>query len=545
MQLLVDLFGYLGILLHGLVISAQSIALGSTAFLILLLRPQTADLGGEAAAKVKRLAIIAALSLALAEFVSVALQTAVLTATLDVPVSSILGANFAVSGMIKFFASLALAAALALEAPGAPLLALGTAILGAAVMTTHAAARLDHSNVLLAVSCLHQLGAAIWIGAIPAFILVLPRLPPGPALAAVGSGFSRISMAGVSAILISGVIMSLFYIGSIEAAYGTAYGVMVGAKITMFGMLLLLGLGNFLITEKLRHHPGTDILRLRRFAEVEIGIGLTIFFCAASLTSVPPGVDLPNDRATIQEIVARDFTPVLPRLISPDHDQLAIAALQQKLNEEAAARKAAPDPAFIEGSGDLPPRNPADIAWSEYNHHWAGIFVTIIGLLGLLHRAGNAWARHWPLVFYGLAAFLFIRSDPEIWPLGQIGLLESLRDVEVLQHRAFLLLVIAFATVEWGVRAGWLKSRAASHVFPLICAGGGALLLTHSHAIANIKDQLLIELTHTPLALAAIVAGWARWLELRLPGQIARRAGWVWPLCFIFIGTLLLLYREA
>jgi len=49
----------------------------------------------------------------------------------------------------------------------------------------------------------------------------------------------------------------------------------------------------------------------------------------------------------------------------------------------------------------------------------------------------------------------------------------------------------------------------------LTTALGGALLLTHSHAIANIKDQLLIEMSHTPLALCGVAAGWARWLELR------------------------------
>ena len=74
---------------------------------------------------------------------------------------------------------------------------------------------------------------------------------------------------------------------------------------------------------------------------------------------------------------------------------------------------------------------------------------------------------------------------------------------------------------------------------------GGALLLTHSHAIANVKDQLLIELTHTPLALAGICGGWARWLEIRADGPIRRAAGWIWPVCFMFVGLLLLLYREA
>ena len=82
-------------------------------------------------------------------------------------------------------------------------------------------------------------------------------------------------------------------------------------------------------------------------------------------------------------------------------------------------------------------------------------------------------------------------------------------------------------------------------MFPIICVAGGILLLTHSHAIANVKEQLLIELTHTPLALAGLGAGIARWLELRLDPPGNRIAGWIWPLCFILVGVLLLSYREA
>jgi putative copper resistance protein D len=283
---------------------------------------------------------------------------------------------------------------------------------------------------------------------------------------------------------------------------------------------------------------------MRRFAEVEIGIGFSIFFAAASLTSVPPAVDLTADRVTWPEIVERN-TPHWPRLVSPDHDALALPALQAQLDAEAAAQKTAASPAFVPGSGELPVRNAADIAWSEYNHHWSGLFVVVIGVLGLLQRAGVRWARHWPLALLGLAVFLFLRSDPEVWPLGSEGFFASLRDIEVLQHRMFVTLIVAFAVFEWGVRTGRLKRPGLALVFPLLTALGGALLLTHSHAIANVKDQLLIELTHTPLALAGIAAGWARWLEIRADGPVQRAAGWVWPLCFLFIGALLLLYREA
>jgi putative copper resistance protein D len=545
MSLLVDLFGYLGILLHGLVIVSQSMALGGMLFLIFLARPFAGALGPDIAARTVRIAAWSALALAGIEILNVLLQVAVLVDTVGLSVGDVLQANFAVAGMVKTAASLLLAALLLRRAPALPMLATGALVLIAATLTTHAYARLNGRGLLLFVEALHQLGAAVWIGGIPCFVMALARLHDTDALRLLGGRFSRMSMAGVACILLSGITMSLFYIGSWEAFYGTAYGIMVGAKIAMFLMLLGLGACNLAVTERMRREPGVSTLRLRRFAEVEIGIGFTIFFAAASLTSVPPGIDLTQDRATWSDIVARDLSPVWPSLVSPDHDRLAIPALQDRLNREAAARAAEPRAAFVEGSGELPPRNADDIAWSEYNHHWSGIFVFAIGILALLNQAGARWARHWPLVFLLLAAFLFIRSDPEVWPLGDIGLLASLRDVEVVQHRAFVLLIVIFGGFEWAVRTGRLKRPGAALVFPLITAGGGALLLTHSHAIANVKDQMLIEFTHTPLALAGIVAGWARWLELRLPGRVSAIAGWVWPPCFVFIGMLLFFYREA
>jgi putative copper resistance protein D len=553
-SLLVDLFGYLGILLHGLVIVSQSMALGGALFLLLVARPYGGLLGADIARRVARLAGYSALALVAVEVVNVTLQAAVLSSTIGLSLGNVLSANFAVAGMLKTAAALLLTGLLLRPrpqySPGWALLAAGFVELAAATLTTHAEARLSDNALLLCVEFLHQLGAAIWIGGIPCFVMVLARLRDGAAFRLVGGRFSRMSMVGVGCILLSGVTMSFFYIGSWQALYGTAYGVMVGAKIAMFLMLLALGAGNFMVTEALRRDPSTPVLRMRRFAEVEIGIGFTLFFTAASLTSVPPGIDLTQDRASWHEIVARDFSPELPRLRSPDHDLLGIPALQKQLDQQAAARAQEPRAAFVEGSGDLPPRNAADIAWSEYNHNWSGLFVLAIGVLALLNQAmsghaGARWARHWPLVFLGLAVFLLIRSDPEVWPLGQIGLIESLRDVEVVQHRMFAMLPIAFGLFEWSVRTGRLRAPWAAYVFPMVCAGGGALLFTHSHAIANVKDALLIEWTHTPLALAAMVAGWSRWVELRLPGRIGQACAWVWPVCFLVIGALLLFYREA
>jgi copper resistance protein D len=70
-------------------------------------------------------------------------------------------------------------------------------------------------------------------------------------------------------------------------------------------------------------------------------------------------------------------------------------------------------------------------------------------------------------------------------------------------------------------------------------------LLAHSHALSNVKEQLLTELTHLPMAVLGILAGWTRWLQVKAPEGEGRWAGWVWPACFVLIGLLLLDYREA
>ncbi len=552
MELLVDLFGYLSIVVHGLTILAQSVALGGTLFLVLLARPLQSRLssaGPAIVAGTARIAAFGALALVLTEGATVGLQSAVLMQTVDLSLGDVLTANFAIAGMIKAAASLALAALLLgrpTRTPSSLLLGLTLLVLAAATQTTHAAARLDNGLPLTLIEGLHQLGAAIWIGGIPCFLLALARVHEGTTWRLISARFSRLSMVGVACILVSGVTMSVLYIGGAEAFYGTAFGVMVGAKIVMFLMLLGLGGMNFLLTERLRQNPSTPVNRLRRFAEVEFGIGIAIFFAAASLTSVPPAVDLPSDRVTWQEIAERN-TPEWPVLSTPSHDSLALPELQAKLDKEAAGAK--PQPAFIPGAGELPPRNANDIEWSEYNHHWAGLIVLAVGIMALMNRFGVEWARHWPLLFLGLAVFLFFRSDPENWPLGENGFLESFRDVEVLQHRAVVLLIVVFAWFEWRVRVGAWRGTGAALVFPLLCGVGGVMLLTHSHAIANIKDQLLIELTHTPLAILGIAAGGGRWLELRLnprENPLAWQiASWAWPVCILLSGLLLLGYREA
>src|ERR1700735_3144151 len=119
MDLLVDLFGYLSIILHGLTILSQSMALGGVLFLLVLGRPVAPRLGagargegGAIAFGTARIAGYAAIGLVLSQVATVALQTAVLTTTIDLSVGDALTANFAIVGLLKTVAAAALAALL-------------------------------------------------------------------------------------------------------------------------------------------------------------------------------------------------------------------------------------------------------------------------------------------------------------------------------------------------------------------------------------------------------------------------------------------------
>jgi putative copper resistance protein D len=42
-----------------------------------------------------------------------------------------------------------------------------------------------------------------------------------------------------------------------------------------------------------------------------------------------------------------------------------------------------------------------------------------------------------------------------------------------------------------------------------------------------------------------MVAGWGRWLELRLPDPAGRAPSRIWPLAFTLVGVVLVFYRES
>src|SRR6266436_113878 len=543
MARLLQVFGFLSVLFRGATLAFQSLAIGGIVFLIVVLSRTTED-SAELRQACLRWIRRSAIALAVMQISYVLANSMILMQSADMSLRQVVGANFVLAGAIGIVSVLALLPLTYAKrsASYADLLLPAVAILVSSVMTSHSVARLEYRLPLAAFTALHQAATAAWLGGLPYLLIAVRRAPRPDFARKLSRRFSQLALVSVVVLASAGLVLGFAYVGSFKAVYGTSYGAMVATKVLLFGLLLFLGALNF---QLVRCGPASSILAsLKRFGEAEIGIGITVILTAASLTSLPPAADLTHDRVTGPEIFAR-MSPRSPRFATPSVQELPeeIYAAQKKAFESGSLSTES----YVPGQTGTRPNTSAEKAWSEYNHHWAGIVVLAMGLLALIAQAGRiSWARNWPLAFFGLSAFLFLRSDPEAWPLGPVGFWATLADPEVLLHRFFAVLVIALAIFEWRVQTGRVASGRARLAFPFLIAVSGALLLTHSHSLGNLKEEVLAELSHIPLAILAVTAGWSRWLELRLPSENQTRnvMARLWPLCIALIGVVLLNYRE-
>lgn len=521
-------FDLLNLLLRALSFALEALAFGALFFLDLVALP--AGLDEERRTKLRRVGARFALALAVTQAVLVATTSAELVGSTGMGLRELASAAFFIAGCAFASAALGMWAALRWSGRIWPATIAAAVALGASVSLSHAASRMQDRAVLLALTAAHHLGMAAWVGGL-LFLLLALRMGAEPQVArAMARRFSAMAVVAVVVLVGAGAGLSVFYAGSWRGMWGTSYGILLSAKIVLTAMMVALGAVNYLAIRWVGADSGF-LSRLRRLGEVELGLVFTVLIAAASLTAQTPSTDeMPENTLTATGVVQR-LEWRWPSFHTPEFSQLAPATPLSVAVREAT---------FTGGSKS----DAKDRAWSEYNHHWAGLMVLAAGVLALV---GRRWADYWPLLFLGLAVFVVVRADPECWPLGPRPFWGSFTAPDVLEHRVFALLIAAFAIFEWGVRTGRLPWRPAQFVFPALCAAGGALLLTHTHALGEGTDKVFAELSHTPMALLGATAGWARWLELRLgdeEGRARRVAAWVWPVCLALVGVLLLNYRE-
>ncbi len=200
------------------------------------------------------------------------------------------------------------------------------------------------------------------------------------------------------------------------------------------------------------------------------------------------------------------------------------------------------------------------IAYSEFNHAFAGLGVILVGLTELRTAMGwtaLAWSR-WllPASFVGLGIFLLIWSDHEAWPIGSWTLAETLsgKDLEMLQHKIFGILALGVGTVEWLRRAGKLGQWAWSALLPGFALIGGGMLFLHMHGPHPAAQQ--IQIHHNVMGALALAGGlaWFAGEWMHQPVQSASSLHEqkslpihkiIWSLAVIIIGVQLLFYSET
>src|SRR5262249_49446138 len=386
----------------GLILVLTSVALGGVAWLRVVLRAEPHVKPDAPTALALRAIGIAAATAALA-------QAAILLVSLGAiadahgawPLAAFVPTTFALTATARVLLATTVAVLASIMARRAASGALWNALSVSAVLlaassavVSHAVARVEWRVPLIALDAVHQVAAALWVGGLAHLVLfgIASERSEALSVATIVRRFSTLAFWSMAAIVAAGLALTVAYVGDPGAFVGTAYGVMVLSKVALLLPALGLAFVNMRVARRAAATPGA---RLFRFVECELGLGVTILLGAGSLRSLPPAVDVRTDRESATELAAR-FPPTAPRLTSPPIDELLRTA----------------DPLM----GRQIERKPVERAWSEYNHHWAGLFVVTMGALATLHFIGVRAARHWPLVFLGLAAFLFVRNDPRAWP---------------------------------------------------------------------------------------------------------------------------------
>ena len=149
------------------------------------------------------------------------------------------------------------------------------------------------------------------------------------------------------------------------------------------------------------------------------------------------------------------------------------------------------------------------VGWTTsniFNHRFSGIVVLVVGVFLLIERLNKNRSRETRIgigfIWVFLACYSFIRGDPEGWPIGPAGFLESFSlptGVEWYQHKllsllALLLGISSFASVALGRT---FPNAYSSYIWAATFALAGIVFLFHKHldhptmAIVNLQHQFM------------------------------------------------------
>lgn len=195
--------------------------------------------------------------------------------------------------------------------------------------------------------------------------------------------------------------------------------------------------------------------------------------------------------------------------------------------------------------------SPEGKAFSEFNHHFAGLCDMVFGLAELgyaLQYPLPLWTR---LVLPGalgiIGGFVLIWSDHDAWPIGSLTFRETFvgQDREIMEHKFYGVMALLIALCETLRRTGRVRHPAWAAPLVLSTVAGALWLFAHSHGNHPAAEQ--IQFHHSVLAIVGAGAGLSKGIASWLPGALPHiRKRWevAWAGSVILFGLLLLLYSQ-
>ena len=198
-------------------------------------------------------------------------------------------------GWMAQVAAALLALPLAWLAPRRPAIGLslvGTAALLVAItspLTGHAVEHPWGASIGIGLHTLHILGEGLWLGTLICLDLAALR-PAGAgdaeAVARAVRVFSPVALAGSGIAVTAGLLLAYAYVGSIEAIFGTPYGLTLFRKTVALAFTAAVGFWNWKrVTPRLGSPSATT--SLKRSATIELLIGAIIIVLTAILVALP------------------------------------------------------------------------------------------------------------------------------------------------------------------------------------------------------------------------------------------------------------------
>ncbi len=153
---------------------------------------------------------------------------------------------------------------------------------------------LDQQIAGLAASIAHRLALGVWLGGLPALILLIGAGPvpddTRQLAAVILRRFSRLAIIAMSVILVTGTLLTWFLVGNIPGMIGTEYGRLLILKLALLG-------GIFVIAGELQRHllpmlevkPSNSIFRsYANRVKLETVVAVLIVVVASDMASLAP-----------------------------------------------------------------------------------------------------------------------------------------------------------------------------------------------------------------------------------------------------------------